>query len=126
MNDVVERVKAERQWRGWSMRAAAEAGGISNQSWSTFERTGVVTNGIHAAVIRAFSWPGDWQTNLPEIPDRNPAETSALRAEIQGLRQQMTEVLEVMVDLVVELRARDGETASPAKPAPQRRNAAAR
>ncbi len=51
-----------------SMRKAALAGGTSNQTWSSFEKSGIVTDAIQVAVMQAFDWPANWATNLPPSP----------------------------------------------------------
>lgn len=103
---------------------AAQVGGISNTTWGTFERSGEITPGVHRAVMQAFGWPVDWDVNLPPAPARQPDDVAELRSEIQGLRAQLAEVLELTTALVVELRQRDGGPRSPARTAPKPRRAA--
>ena len=85
MNRAVERVRQERMLRGsWSIRHAAEVSGVlSNQTWSTFEKTGVVTDGVRLAVSKAFDWPMDWPENLPAVS------SPLVHDEAEELRTQM-------------------------------------
>lgn len=122
--ELIERVRMERRLRGWSVRQAAAAGGISNQAWSVFERGGAITGGIHRAVMQAFSWPETWQTDPPEVPIGQADVVAELRSEIEGLRAQLAEVLEVMAQLTGELRRRDGDAQPRSGKAAQRRPAA--
>lgn len=124
VDDVVERLKLERRLRGWSIRQAAHEAGVSNQTWGMCERSGVIGDAMQLGVMRAFSWPANWQIYVPPAPHPVADETSALRAELRGLRDQLTEVLEVMADLVGELRARDAGATNPKKQARTHRSAA--
>jgi len=126
VDDLIERIRYERKLRGWSIRAAAQAGGISNQGWSTFERTGRVTDGVQRAVMQAFDWPETWQEAPPERPVAPVGETAALRADLNDLKDQLREALEVMAELTAELRRqRDAGGAHPAPTAQPRRRASA-
>lgn len=65
MDDLVERVRAERTRRGMSIRAASSAGGVSNTTWGAFEAgTASLGGSMRVAVAKAFDWPTDW----PEMP----------------------------------------------------------
>lgn len=64
-NGVTDRVAGERRQRGWSIRAAAHAGGISNTLWGRYEAGEAELSGrIRQAVATAFGWPMSW----PEDP----------------------------------------------------------
>ena len=90
-----ERVAIERRLRGWSQRDAATEGGTSNQTWSTFERTGRVTDAVQAAVKMAFDWPIDWADNLPA------AEVSAnWQADVD---RKISELYELLAGVAVEM-----------------------
>jgi transcriptional regulator with XRE-family HTH domain len=89
---VVKRVKAERQRRGWSQRAAAEAGGVSNQTWSNFEVSGIVTDKMRSAVVAAYGWPVDWPEELPPddaTPNSVAAALAELRARVEALESEL-------------------------------------
>lgn len=64
-----ESVAAERKSRGWSIRTAAERGGISNTYWGKFEKGDINPDPEHPELIRAvsvaFDWPADWATRPP-------------------------------------------------------------
>lgn len=64
-NPLRELVAAERRRHGWSIRRAAEHGGISNTHWGRFEKGGDITAGVRVAVARAFNWPTDWDEHPP-------------------------------------------------------------
>jgi hypothetical protein len=95
MIHLAERVQAERRLRGWSIRTASTKGGISNQTWGIFERTGIVKDGMQAAVMQAFGWPATWSTEPPSLPlsqldemvARMGAQARALRAVLRVVRQ---------------------------------------
>lgn len=64
-----DRVAAERNRRGWSVRTAAQAGGISNTLWGRFENgDSDVTPKVRHGVARAFDWPDEWPERTPELP----------------------------------------------------------
>lgn len=102
MEAALERVRAERLSRGWSVRRAAAEGGVSNTTWANYEAGGELTNRMREAVQRAFDWPGTW----PEQP------VERIRASIAGeLRQLLAEqalqiehLSERVEDLDAELR----------------------
>ena len=118
VTDLLERVRIERQLKGWSMRDAASAGGISNQAWSVFERGGPITRGVHQAVMQAFGWPETWQTNPPPLPIGEPGAVELLQREIEGLRDQVRDLAEVTAQVLAELQRRDAAGGNP-KPATQ-------
>lgn len=60
MTTPADRVAKARKARGWSIRTAAQNGGISNQTWGVFEGGGNITPAIQRAVMQAFDWPADW------------------------------------------------------------------
>lgn len=80
-----QRVLAERRRRGWSARTAAQVAGISNTTWSTFERTDIVTDRIREAVADAFGWPRNW----PEEPVLAEPTVQQALIEAMDLRMQI-------------------------------------
>lgn len=89
MNPLAERVRAERLGRGWSVRDAASAAGLSNTWWARFEEgLQPITDGIVAGVALAFEWPADWPTQ----PDDGPL--AALRAQMAELAARVDELQE--------------------------------
>lgn len=93
MNVYADRVRQERLHRGWSVRAAAQRGDISNTYWAEFEDyRQPLTPTIAAAVAMAFGWSEDWPDALRPTP---------LRMADAG-----TELLEQHSDQMVEMAER--------------------
>ena len=108
MNPQADRVRAERLSRGWSVRDAARASGISNTWWGRFE-DGIqpLTDGIVAGVAQAFGWPAEWPTVNPPADDQpvTRQELEALKESLQsltdrvgGLQAQWLVAVEAAVD----------------------------
>lgn len=93
VSQVVARVILERNRRVWSQRDAAKAGATSNQTWSRFEKDGIVTDGARAAVMRAFDWPASWPEELPPIP-LSDSESD----ELWRVLEQLADVVGFLVD----------------------------
>lgn len=56
--DIGRRIEAERALRGWSLRKAGAAGGMSATSWAEIEKAvRAFTPFLKAAVCQAFGWP---------------------------------------------------------------------
>ena len=85
--DVTIVVRTERRRRGWSIRTAAVHGHVSNQTWSVFERTGQVTDRMHAAIMTAFDWPSNWAEHTPVSQPHD--ELAVLRGRVAELEQQV-------------------------------------
>lgn len=96
------KVIAERRARGWSVRRAAQEGGVSNQTWGSFEAGGALTYRMREAVQKAFGWAGTW----PEDPDPIlPGEVAdELRQLIAAQALQLEQLTERVADLDAELR----------------------
>ena len=74
MDYLADKVRRERLQRGWSVRDAARAGGISNTFWGNFEDyRQALTPLLTAAVSRAFEWSDDWANAA--IAERNATGT---------------------------------------------------
>jgi transcriptional regulator with XRE-family HTH domain len=66
---LVERVVAERQRRGLTIRQAAGLTDITNTTWSRWENDGGVPSPkLRTAVATAFGWGQDWPENPPPLP----------------------------------------------------------
>lgn len=99
VGEAAEAVKRERRLRGWSVRAAATAGGVSNTTWSTYEATGVLTDKMQRAIVQAFGWDATWAEHLPaEPPSSGEDVLRMLVDEVAALRRH--------VELLAELLAR--------------------
>lgn len=83
-------VIAERKARRWSVRRAAAEGGIANQTWGNYEKSRTpLTDTIHAAVVRAFNWPENWE-RMPGVAHLAPdaaLELGYLPGEFFGLAE---------------------------------------
>lgn len=91
-NEATDRVAGERRQRGWSIRAAANAGGISNTLWGRYENGEAELSGrIRQAVATAFGWPMSW----PEEP-----------ASGAGVRDEAAERFAELLDALGVLAAR--------------------
>jgi hypothetical protein len=133
MSDILrERVARERKLRYKSDRAAADAGGISNTSWSRFMAGGELTDQIRHAVATAFDWPTDWPEHLPNDTPSNgvkrPNDVELRLGQILGAAEKAGEVLESMderlrrIEEALEIRTRRQQpkatngTAAPSTP----------
>lgn len=97
-----ERVIAERQARGnVSVREITRALDITNQTWSLFEKTGRVTDGVRNAVAAAFDWPLNWPEEVPPMP-KPPRleELRQLQAVVRSHGQQLDELQEAVGNLL--------------------------
>lgn len=97
VTEPVEAVKRERRLRGWSVRSAATAGGVSNTTWAAYESTGVLTDAMQRAIVRAFGWESTWADDVTAEP---PAvEHDVLRmlvSEVAALREDVAAVAELL------------------------------
>jgi transcriptional regulator with XRE-family HTH domain len=93
-----ERVSAERRRRGWSARTAAKQAGISNTTWSEFEKCGEVTSRIRQAVADAFEWPADWPEQMV------PTELAAQQQLVAATTANQQSILDKLDELLDELR----------------------
>lgn len=92
-----ERVRLERKQRGWSVRAAALEGGISNTTWGWYEHgRHPLTHGVIAGVAKAFDWSPNWTTVTP--PD-DLMQIAVLRRQVLELTEQM-ELLQRQVEVL--------------------------
>lgn len=80
-DDLRQRVERERKRRGWSVRAAATAGGTSNTTWGRFEKGEIeLTPTMQQAVAEAFGWDTAW----PEL-DFSDVANDALAALLETI-----------------------------------------
>lgn len=108
-----ERVAEERRLRGHlSIRQVSAGTSTSNETWSKFERTGIVTPKIRLAVAEAFGWPSDWPEQLPPLPPPEAADAlSRLEVAVRALadetagRQQVEDLSEHLVSIAAQLQA---------------------
>jgi len=84
-----EIVRNERLRRGWSMRRAAEAAGVSHTWWDLVERGAQRRHDkAREAVAQAFGWPLDWVENPPAPPVISQRDDEVLLA-IASLRESV-------------------------------------
>ena len=97
-------VKRERERRGWSIRDAANHGGISNETWGRFEHSGRITNKVRQAVAEAFDWPLTWPDMASQADvDVVLTKLSELETLVRVLQRQLEEGLTAGVAGRVEL-----------------------
>lgn len=96
--EVQDRVKAERERRGWSQRQAAERAGIDHGMWSKIER-GVkpLTNRTRAGVAEAFGWPLDWP-DQPVDEVREASRLDALEDRVADVEALLRAFMRAVVD----------------------------
>lgn len=115
---LVAAVAAERRRHAWSVRKAAEHGGISNTTWQAFENTGKVTDAVRRGVANAFGWDKDWPESPPAAPtaatglesdgvDYRAVVTAAalIADQNNALLDTLNEKLDRLIDLALEWRA---------------------
>lgn len=150
MEGPANRVRLERLRRGWSVRDAARASGISNTYWGAFEDfRQPLTPTIADAVARAFGWDTGWADRLVDglepvalAPEPEPDVAEAIAklsaefaaaeagraAEIEALRAEFAAERDAMLAAVraatgsgdVELADRVDEADDPVKRRPRR------
>lgn len=111
---LVERVVAERKRHAWSVRRAAAEGGISNQTWGDFEKSGKLGDAMQLGVARAFGWPTDWADDPPPTATAAVDESvlafataAALVADRNNaLLDTLSEKMDRVLSLLLELRDR--------------------
>lgn len=91
MNELANLVRAERLRRGWSVRQAAAAAGISNTWWGKFEDgrqplTPMIANGV----AKAYDWPTEWAAAPASMP--RPEEVSRLFELVADLAERVAEM----------------------------------
>ena len=103
----VERVLLERRLRGLSARAASVLAGISNTTWSNYEKSGNVTETIREGVARAFDWGADWPEAPPAIPElsRRRPDDGDVRGQVAQLAEAHQETAETLAVLLGEFAA---------------------
>lgn len=112
--DLVELVSRERRLRGWSARDAAIAGGVSNTTWSKFEKGAPLGETMRLGVAKAFGWTPEWPEH-PPVRQPPADEVSQLRREVEALLSQVQEqaqMLGELMDVVAALRAGRGAAGS--------------
>jgi transcriptional regulator with XRE-family HTH domain len=99
VGDVMERVIAERQRRGWSQRRAAEHAGIDSAQWSRMERGLVeMSDRSRAAIAHAFDWPLDWPDVDPGIPVPSVSQYDALEERVRDLEAMVRALTRALLD----------------------------
>lgn len=118
VNQLAAHVEAERNRRGWSVRGAAQRGGISNQTWGTFEKGGVVTNKVRAGVAEAFGWPTTWPESPPALTplvegEPTPSELMAKLDQVLASTAAIQIAVQSMGDVVERLAGPGPKPRSP-------------
>lgn len=81
-----QQVRQEREKRGLSVRAAAQAGGVSNTTWSRFEESGDLTPKMRRAVSQAFGWPAGWpEGDTAEVDQPDDHDVTALMDRMRAI-----------------------------------------
>lgn len=124
MTELHEHVRNERNRRGWSVRSAATAGGISNTTWGGFESTGRVTDAVRIGVAQAFDWPTTWPESPPALTplvDGEPSNAD-LSAKLDALLQSNAALHELVRNMgaVVERLAGPAPSQRPPDDQPSR------
>lgn len=112
---LADRVRREREQRGWSLARAGAAGGVTDETWRAYEKTGHLTPRMRAAVTEAFGWPPGWYegprligspTGVPsadrgavvveaskfeDVTSSARAEHAQIIADVRALRDEMAE-----------------------------------
>jgi transcriptional regulator with XRE-family HTH domain len=97
MNELLDRVRTEREVRGLSIRQAANGTSVSNTTWNRWERGGgPPPASIRKAVAEAFGWPLDWPENPPPLPVR-PTENQTVLEQLEDMRRKLDAVLDALV-----------------------------
>jgi transcriptional regulator with XRE-family HTH domain len=98
--DPRERVKLERHVRGLSARQASALGGISNTTWSEWERNddAPTTDRIRYAVAAAFDWPTTWVEDPPAtLPAAESDRIAALERRVAALEGAVRSLLQAEI-----------------------------
>lgn len=95
VEDLAERVRAERLRRGLSMRTASAAGQVSNTTWGAFENgSAKLGDSMRRAVATAFSWPIDW-------PERTPVayrqDEDVILSRLDEIRSELAELTRLVL-----------------------------
>lgn len=113
-----ERVRSQRERRGWSARELARRAGISNTHVHNIERgRSNVRAPVWAAVARAFGWQ-DWKLFLsseaPDAPTAFAPDGQAMLRALRDLLNQLPDMPEVSPDQTNTNSHGAGEAAAPA------------
>lgn len=121
MTELHEHVRNERKRRGWSVRRAATAGGISNTTWGTFEAAGQVTDTVRVGVAQAFGWPTTWPEGPPALTPLVEGEPSNadLAAKLDALLQSNAALHELVRNMGAVVERLAGPAPSTPPPADQ-------
>lgn len=110
--DLLELIRQERRRRGWSMRAAAAAAGVSNTTWSRMEAGAVeITPAMSRHIADAFGWPDDWETNPESLVATLSHPLSTVDAEqlLERIRAELAEHEQRIAAMVAQLmKGNDG------------------
>lgn len=110
-----ERVTAARRLRGWSIRAAAYAGGIANTTWGNWENGNVEepSDKVRSAVSKAFDWPMDWPENPLPPNDHATYETLDAIATRLDAHERLLHHIARQLDVSLEDYVGDSPSAPP-------------
>lgn len=105
-----EAVRLERTRRGWSVRTAAQHGGMSNTAWGDMEAgERAVSPLFQRAVAKAFDWPLDWPTSMVAPVDATVSE------RITTLEDSVARLTRAVDLLVAELERREQQPSKKAR-----------
>lgn len=105
----VDAVKRERNLRGWSAREAADHGGISNTTWGKYEKTGILTDAMQQAIMRAFDWEPTWAETQTKVAATSPdPDVLAKLSEVEQILRALTASVTDGVGVLRELSDRVG------------------
>lgn len=94
-----------------SARAAAMAAGISNTTWSNWERSGGAPGPtLQRAISELFDWPIEWPDRPP--PPRDPV--SRLDARVEELERQVSQLSQLVDFLMTDVEADEHADPAPA------------
>lgn len=94
-----------------SARAAAMAAGISNTTWSNWERSGGVPGPtLQRAVSDLFGWPIEW----PDAPPPAPDSVNRLDERVVELERQVSQLSRLVDFLMKDVEADEHDDPAPA------------
>lgn len=102
VNDPAEWVKVARFRRGWSVRAAAQAAGLSNTTWGRIEsRDTTISPKTGRAIGEAFGWPAEWWTGS-EAPEAStpPGDADGLLDRVAELERVVPALARALVSVM--------------------------
>lgn len=115
------RVIAERERRGWSIRTAAKAGGVSNTAWTDYESgKRRLSQKMQQAVSTAYGWDIGWPTAsrvTPTLGDDAHTRLVRIDANVEALMERFADLLE-RLPAIVAMPAQDPVARDCAEPDP--------